>query len=140
MNKLIQICSLLSLVFVFAAVSASAQSEYGSEVEIPFSFSVGDRTYEAGTYTVKLNKLQTDAATIIIRDRKNDSVQTVLARRNAGSADESVELVFDTVNGTKVLSRFITPGGSFAPLNRQPRNVARGNKAPKEVVSVSDLF
>jgi hypothetical protein len=141
MKKLIQICSLLSLLLVFTAVSASAQSEYGSEVEIPFSFNVGDREYEAGNYIVKLNKLQTGAATIIISNPKTDSVQTVLARRSADSSDNAVKLVFDTVNGERVLSRVITPGGGFAILNRQPRNVAAREQDRKgEIVSVSDLF
>jgi hypothetical protein len=141
MKKLIQICSLLSLVFVFTAVSASAQSEYGSEVEIPFSFNAGDHAYAAGKYIVRLNKFQTGSASIVISDPKTNSVQTILAQRNAEDSDGTIKLVFETVSGEKVLSRVITPGGGFALHNRQPRNVAGRNKAVKaEVVGLSDLF
>lgn len=140
-KRLIQICSFLSLVLIFTAVSASAQAEYGSEVEIPFSFNAGDRSYAAGKYIVKLNKFQTGSAAIIIGDPRTDSVQTVLARRSGDDADDLVKLVFETINGEKVLSRIITPGGGFALLNRQPRNVAARNREAKaEVVTVSDLF
>lgn len=132
MKKLIQICSLLSVVLVFTAVSASAQSVYGSEVEIPFSFSINSRTYEAGKYVVKLNKLQSGAATVIIVDPKNDSVQTVLAQRNGSNADNSVKLVFEAVNGQRVLNEVLTPGGGFAVMgNRKQREVASVPAAPK---------
>lgn len=141
MKKLIQICSLLSVVLVFTAVSASAQAEYGSEVEIPFSFNVGDRSYEAGKYVVKLSKLQSGAATINISDLKAETVQTLLARRNGASSEDSFKLVFETVNGQKVLSHIVTPSGGFALLDRKTRNVAERKPAAKaEVVSASDLF
>ena len=132
MKKLIQICSLLSLVFVLSAISVNAQSQFGSEVEIPFSFSVGDRSYEAGTYIVKLNKIQNGAAAVIISDPRTDSVQTVLASRNGDNADEKVKLVFDRHDGETVLSRVITPSGGFAlRLTQQQRNVAERNRTPR---------
>lgn len=142
MKKLIQICSLLSLVLAFTAISASAQAVYGSEVEIPFSFSVGSRDYEAGKYIVKLSRLQSGAATVIITDPKNDSVQTVLAQRNGSSVDNSVKLVFERVNGQSVLNEVLTPSGGFGiVVNRKSREVAtRTNASKAETVGVSDLF
>lgn len=137
MKKLLQICSLLSLVLVFTAVSASAQSEYGSEVKIPFAFNAGEREYEAGKYIVKINKTYTGSAMVIISDPKTNTVQTVLTQRSGDSPDEAIKLIFVTVDGERVLSRVITPGGGFALRNRQPRDVAV-RKA--EVVGVSDLF
>jgi hypothetical protein len=142
MKKLIQICSLLSLVLVFTAVSASAHTAYGSEVEIPFSFSAGDRSYEAGKYIVKVATIQNGTAAITIVDPKSDSTQTVLARRSGDTADNEIKLVFNNVNGERVLSRIITPTGGFAfhPKN-QRRDVARQPvAAPTAFIGSNDLF
>ncbi len=141
MKKFLQICSLFTFVFVLSAVSASAQSTYGSEVEIPFAFSVNDRSYEAGKYIVKVSKFQTGSATIVITDPKTESIQTVLAQRNGESSDESVKLTFETIEGQKVLSRVVTPSGGFGlRLNRQRRDVAENIVAKPETVSIADIF
>ena len=141
MKKLIQICSLLSLVFIFTAVSASAQAEYGGEVEFPFAFSVGDRAYGAGKYTVKLARLDSGAAAIIIVDRKTNSVQTVLVQRNGFEPHDDLSFVFDKINGERFLSQVVTPGGGYALLNRPSRKAAVAKRsADAQVVSVSDLF
>lgn len=147
MKKFIQICSLLSLVFAITAVSASAQTAYGSEVEIPFSFNVDSRSYDAGKYIVKLSKLESGTGILTIGDPKNDSVQTVIARRNGETANGEVKLVFETVNGERVLNRIVTPSGGFALNRSRPSRDAvglnrnRGSRpADAAVVGITNLF
>lgn len=125
MKKFIQIASLLSMLVVFTVISANAQSgTYGSEVEIPFAFSVGDQTYEAGHYVVKVQKLTTGAATLTIEDTKNDKVRVVLMNADGNSPEQGVKLVFEKVNGQRYLSRVNTPERSFALIKSRPEQSA----------------
>jgi hypothetical protein len=142
MKKLIQICSLLSLVLIFTAVSASAQTEYGSEVEIPFSFSAGDSSYEAGKYIVKLKRIQNGTGVVTIINPKRDSAQTILAGRTGDTANNEIKLVFEKVNGERVLSRIVTPTGGFAfHQKRQRRDIAgREGAAGTASTGSSSLF
>lgn len=145
MKKLIQICSLLSLLVVFASIPASAQSEYGSEVEIPFAFSVGDRSYDEGKYIVKIARPQSGIATLSIQDPKTDSFQKVIVNSDVYNTDNAVKLVFDTVNSKKFLSRMVTPSGTFALSKRKAqrddasRSKSRTSKA-EAVIGGSNLF
>jgi hypothetical protein len=121
MRKFIQIASLFSLLALFTVVSANAQSgTYGSEVEIPFAFNVGDQSYEAGHYIVKVQKLTTGAATLTIEDTKNDKIRVVLMNANGDSPEQGVKLVFDNVGGQRYLSRVNTPERSFALVKSRP--------------------
>lgn len=143
MKKLIQMLSLLNLVVVFTVVSASAQAEYGSEVEIPFSFKVEGRSYEAGKYIVKLVKSPAGAAAIKIDDPKTGRQQTVFTHRSGEGASDDVKLVFNTIDGEKVLSSVTTPGGGFAlRIRRQQREASILNQTPETafVNAVGDLF
>jgi hypothetical protein len=114
MKKFIQVCSLLSLLVLFGAASANAQSGFGVDVEIPFAFNVGDQSYEAGNYIVKVDKLTAGTATLSIRDTKTDDVQTVLLNGNGDEAAGEIKLVFDNVAGRRVLTKVRTPDRGYA--------------------------
>ena len=114
MKKFIQVCSLLSLLVFFGAASANAQSGFGVDVEIPFAFSVGDQSYEAGNYIVKVDKLTSGTATLSIQDTKTDDVQTVLLNGNGDEAAGDIKLVFDNVAGRRVLTKIRTPDRGYA--------------------------
>lgn len=137
MKKIVQLFSLFGLVFILSAVSANAQSEYGSEVLIPFEFSVGGRTYESGKYVIKLSRLQSGSATVTVDDLKNDRVQIVLAKRSGDSSVEDVNLVFDIVNGVRTLSRIVTPVGGYA-LKRNERAREVDARAGRPSVTLTD--
>ena len=75
MKKFIQAFSLLSILVlgsVFSATANTAEPGFGTEVEIPFAFNVGDRAYEAGSYIVKLARISDGTATLSIQDTKTD--------------------------------------------------------------------
>ena len=59
MKKLIQICTLLSLLVVFSIISANAQTVQRYEANIPFDFSVNGKTYEAGKYQLEISNVPT---------------------------------------------------------------------------------
>ena len=107
MKKFIRTFSVFCLVAVFAviSVSASAVSGFGSEVEIPFAFNVGEKAYDAGSYIVTIERVSNETSALRIRDTKNENSQTVLINLSYASAREELKLVFDTVDGKKYLTK-----------------------------------
>ena len=141
MKKIIQICSLLSLIVLFTVVSASAQS-YGSEVNIPFAFNVGDQSYESGDYMVRLEKLATGAATLSIQDVKTEEVHKVLMNASGDAASGEVKLMFDTINGQRYLTKISTPDRAYAVIKskteRDASQTARNKAKEGAGVGVSN--
>ena len=141
MRKIIQLFSGLCVALAIT-VSANAQSEYAGEVKFPFSFTFGDRHYDAGKYVVKVKRVQSGTAAISLEDPKNDSVQIVLAQKTGDSAVRDLDLVFEKAGGIRVLGRIVTPGGGYS-VNR-PSNLLKTIASSKAgsnglVVDVNDL-
>lgn len=107
MKKFIRTFSVLSLVFVFAVASASASAvaNFGTEVEIPFSFNVGEKAYAAGSYIVTIERVTHETSALRIRDTKNETSQTILLNLSYAGARDEIKLVFDTVGGKKYLTK-----------------------------------
>ena len=143
MKKIIQVCSLLSLLILTGAVSSFAQNGFGSEVEIPFAFNVGDQSYEAGSYIVKLQKLPSGSATLSISDTKSDDVQTVLLNGTGDRIGTEIKLVFDSIEGRRHLTKVRTPDRTFALLRtKAERDAAKAGSTERPVDSIgtSNLF
>ena len=120
MKKLIQIGTLLSLLILFGAGSTFAADRFGTEVNIPFAFNVGDRTYEAGQYVIKLEKLVNGTAALSIQNTKTDDVTRVLMNANGDTASDDVRLVFDTFNGQRYLTKLKTTDRTYAIVGSKP--------------------
>ena len=118
MKKFIQAFSLLSILVlgsVFSATANTAQPGSGTEVVIPFAFNVGDRSYEAGNYIVKLGRISDGTATLSIQDTKTDEMQIVLVNVNGErSGGYDLRLVFETIEGQKYLMKVRTADKTFA--------------------------
>lgn len=135
MKKFIQVCSLLSLLVLFSVAATSAQNNFGADVNIPFAFNVGDRSYAAGNYIVKLDRRASGMATLSIQDTRTDETQTVML--NVGHDDPTggpVDLVFDKIEGQRYLTKIRTPERTFA-LNksRAVKNAAKARSLAKPV-------
>ena len=127
MKKFIQAFSLLSILVlgsVFSATANTAQPGFGTEVEIPFAFNVGDRAYEAGSYIVKLGKISEGTATLSIQDTKTDEMQIVLVNVNNERSGGDLRLVFDTIEGQKYLTKVRTANKTFALLKTRSEKSA----------------
>jgi hypothetical protein len=146
MKRFIQICSLLSLLVLFTGASASANTGFGSEVEIPFAFTVGDRSYDAGNYIIKFDRLSSGTSTLTIQDAKSGDMQTVLIHVNSGNPGNQVKLVFDTIEGKKYLTKIQTVGRAYAVAgSKVDRKAAKSGIAEKTssgaaISGGSDLF
>lgn len=140
MKKFIQVCSLLSLVVVFgAAASIKAQTGFGTEVSIPFAFNVGDHSYDAGNYVMKLSKNTSGTATLSIIDTKTDEIQTVLLNVNGDAAGDEIKLVFDKVEGRRYLSKVQTTERTYALLkSKAVREAAKAAKSGDRADSAVD--
>jgi hypothetical protein len=126
---------MFTFLFLFTVISASAQSTFGTDVEIPFAFNVGDHSYEAGNYILKLEKLPTGAAMLAIRDTKTDELQTVIVNANGEATGTEIKLVFDTVEGRRYLTKIRTPDRSYSLIkSKAEKNAAKAVRDAERVV------
>ena len=120
MKKFIQISTLLSLLVLFNVAASYGQSRFGTDVNIPFAFSVGDQSYEAGNYILKFERLSSGAAALSIQDTKNDKTQTILMSEGGEAASKEIKLVFDTLDGQRHLTKVRTPSRTYAVVVNKP--------------------
>jgi len=101
---------LLSLLLSLSAISAYAQSSLLiSKVEIPFDFSVGDRTLPAGVYSV--TRIFQDKVTLLIRSEDGrEAIMTLTAPVEAKERPETWKLVFHHYGESYFLSQIWEPG------------------------------
>jgi len=121
MKNIVQSIALFAVISAFGVV-ANAQINYGAEVDIPFDFSVGEKVYEAGKYTVKINKQVVNGAVLTIQKNGSDEFQSVLMNNNGGERSEDVQLVFGSVEGRNVLTNVTTSISDYSLLKKARRN------------------
>ena len=132
MKKFIQICSLFGLLVFVGAATANAQS-LGSQISIPFAFHVGEKSYDAGDYILKVDKLSSGTATLTIRDTNSDEAQVVLLNGNGESPTSEVKLVFVMIEGQRYLTRVRTPVRTFALIrSKAEKDAAKIRNSEKE--------
>ncbi len=94
----------LSIAVLLFAGLAHAQflSNPIMQVDVPFEFSVGNKTFPAGSYTMA----RTNASTLVIRDSRNRVVDAFIAiPALATTAPANPKLVFYRYGGRHVLAR-----------------------------------
>lgn len=121
MKTMVQGIALFTTIFAFGLV-ANAQINYGAEVNVPFEFSIGEKGYEAGRYTVKINKQMVAGAALTIQRTGSDEIQTVMVSSYGGERSDDVELVFSVVDGRRQLTNITTSNADYALLTNGRRN------------------
>ncbi|HVQ55747.1 MAG TPA: hypothetical protein VMS29_03235 [Pyrinomonadaceae bacterium] len=121
MKNIVQSIALFTVISAFGVV-ANAQINYGAEVDVPFDFSVGEKVYEAGKYTVKINKQVVNGAVLTIQKNGSDEFQSVLMNNNGGERSDDVQLVFSSVEGRNVLTNVTTSISDYSLLKKARRN------------------
>lgn len=146
MKRFIQICSLLSLLVLFTGFPSDASAGYGTEVEIPFAFQIGDRSHDAGQYIVKLERISASTSTLTLQNVKTDEMQTVLLNVSSAKAGSEMKLVFDTIEGKKYLTKVGTADKTYAIIHnnvdRKALKAREANRPSEGVVTGggADLF
>ena len=108
MKKFIQIASFLAIVFVMAGSDVYAQYATKIDADIPFDFAIGDQTFEAGKYIMRLRKNPTGVETVELRDANNRVVYEAFAMQNGDTGNGKAQLIFDRDGTIAKLSKVQT--------------------------------
>jgi hypothetical protein len=109
MKKLIQICAVLSLVFAFSIVSAHAQQTVNQyEAKIPFDFNIGQKSYQAGNYVIKISRLSSNGIVLSLEDEDNNKLQSVIVSETDNRSQDAPKLLFDVRDNQRYLSKIYT--------------------------------
>jgi hypothetical protein len=116
----------LLLFVVYAAGSALAQSTAVIKVNIPFEFSLGDRTFQPGDYSL----VQPMQHFLVLRDARGQTIaSTFTSEIDASSAPALSKLKFYSVGGRheliEVWQQNVSTGHHIYPANTNHVFVAR---------------
>jgi hypothetical protein len=132
----LQICSLLALVIILTVVSAQAQTQY--KAHVPFDFTLGQETLQAGDYVIALTSRNSSQQALTIREEKSNKSRIVLVvPKEANEKSEISRLVFNRYDGRYFLAEMMTP--SLGAEFRQPklqRSLGKTQKPKIEVVAI----
>lgn len=123
---------ILSLLMILSVSQAHAQSSREMTAKIPFSFSVGNKTFPAGEYSVTRLNPQSDKAALAIRSADGRMSKVALAMPVQASAPrERATLVFTRYGDQYFLSQIWTPAdntGLELPVSRSERTLLARNR------------
>ena len=113
MKNFLQIISFAFIAIVLSVVSIKAQAAQRLNADIPFSFSVGGKTYDAGNYKIKLIKYDGTSGIMTLSGRggKVLGLFTVLSAGES-STNESTFVFYNSGND-RALSRIVTRDMSY---------------------------
>jgi len=126
MKKLIQITAILSLLVIFSAVSAQAQSVNRYEADIPFDFNIGQKSYPAGSYVVKTAKLSDSYVSLTLQDKEGNKLQTILVAASGNVSGKQPELVFNRYENRRFLTQLLTQDARISiVMSKDEKRVAK---------------
>ena len=114
MKKFIYAVSFLAIALIFGNTNASAQSATRIDADIPFDFAVGEEVLEAGNYVMRLRRNNSGAQSFEIRNAKNRVVYEAFLMENGDTSLDKAKLVFDRVDGQRVLANIRLQNRGFA--------------------------
>jgi hypothetical protein len=126
MKKLIQITAILSLLVIFSAVSAQAQTVNRYEANIPFDFNIGQKSYPAGIYVVKTAKLSDSCVSLTVQDKEGNKLQTILVAASGNVSKKQPELVFNRYENQRYLAQLLTHDARISiVMSKDEKRVAK---------------
>ncbi len=140
MKRFIQICSFLSLLILFSAVSAQAQSVNRFEGQIPFDFNIGQKSYKAGSYVIKIRKDSVRNTTLTLEDNKGNVLHTALVLENGSTSETNPELVFNRYENQRFLSKIATTKSAFSiAMSNSEKQIAKQNREKSSETQIATL-
>lgn len=134
----LRIFLMLGLFAILAVSSAQAQSGKEMKASIPFSFTVADKTFPAGEYSIERLNPASDKAAIVVKSADGRMSRIVLTENiRAAEAPERAGLVFNRYDDQYYLAQVWTAAdnnGLELPKSRSERALARnraGERAPE---------
>jgi hypothetical protein len=141
-RKVYNLIAILGLLLVVTAASAQAQTHIDGivKVNVPFAFSVGDKSFPAGEYTVR--RVSQGSDSFFIQSRETNEVQSILTvgKIKANSGDLQAKLVFNNHNGSYFLSQVWTPAssnGNELKMTKMERELAKNERNALTVAVVA---
>lgn len=140
MKKIIQICSVLSLVVAFSFVSANAQGAKTITADIPFDFNIGAKHYTTGQYKLKVSEARSTAV-VHIMDADGTVLGSVLVLPGGDAVRGDSKLVFNNYEGQRFLGEITTADGSYkmvrSGIERQTASGKKPTTQKPEVVAIA---
>ena len=136
MKKFIQILSILSVIVAFSIISANAQTVQRYNAKIPFDFNIGNKSYQAGDYVLKVSLIPAGRL-LVIEDTNRNYLQQVLIVEKGQSAKKSSELLFSRYDNQWTLSKLLTTDRGFTvPAAKNKKQLAATAGASSDIISV----
>ncbi|MBA3769533.1 MAG: hypothetical protein H0X08_03390 [Blastocatellia bacterium] len=135
----LQISLLIGLVVLnlMVAVSANAQTQY--RAHIPFDFTIGQKSYKAGSYFI--DQLNTEATYkfVSLRDAKGRRSQLIMTRPNEDDLKvETASLAFSLYDSQYSLSVIRTPSFTVRlPESKAREALARNQNVQLNIVALT---
>ena len=125
--------AVIAILTLFAS-SVLAQDRVIARATVPFSFSVHDKTFAAGTYDVR----QLGAGVLRMENKKTWEGVTIIAAP-AVSGEASAKLVFRQYGAQRFLSAIVAPAGAYGAelsTSNMEREVAR-SRGKAQIVAIN---
>jgi len=130
---IIQGCSLLGLVIILGVASVSAQLSTQYRAEIPFDFSVRDKNFPAGAYSIgPMSSTSSNAGLMLLNKRTGKTMLLGVIQTSGNGRSENGKMYFTNTDGYYSLSEIITP--TFTKKVKWTRTGVHIVKAPKPTV------
>ncbi len=141
-KQLYMVVTIIALITVAGLSSVKAQTSLSLKANIPFAFSVGNKTMPAGEYIVRCTNPSSDLK--VLQILSSDGHQSALVRTNSVSSkfQDNAKLMFNRYGDQYFLAQAWLPADSIgmqAPVSRSEKHVARelaANKQTRETVAV----
>jgi len=132
-KKIIQYCSMLVLSVAFMVVSANAQNQVVNRIDanIPFTFTLGEKTFPAGDYVIRLSKVSPDSMSLLLATKDGKTLDNVLLASKGDAADGKARLIFGSADGQYFLSKVITGEKGFTLQNDDAKTGVSKNRNVK---------
>jgi hypothetical protein len=140
MRKLIQICTIMSLLIVFSVVAANAQTHDRIDAKIPFDFNIGSKTYKAGNYVLRVSKAASGSTIVSLEDENKRHLQDFLVLRSGNSVKGEPVMLFNRYENQMFLSRIQTNNSGFSLRQSETEKQIAGksrNKKSKTQISMA---
>jgi hypothetical protein len=114
MRAIIRTFLVLSLTLVFGASISNAQGlGWRIEADIPFDFSIGDKTFAAGKYDLSVIRLHGSVHAVRLIDETGKTVCNTTAIQNGSTVPDKADMLFAVVDDQRYLEKIRTPDFGF---------------------------
>ena len=127
-KQLYMVITIIALLTVAGLSNANAQSTVELKANIPFAFSVGNKTMPAGEYSVRCTNPNSDMKVLQIRSSDGPESALVMTSSVIGKRQDDAKLVFYRYGDQYFFAQAWLPSDSIgmqAPKSRSEKQMAR---------------